>query len=180
MGRTAIARPIVSDPVGTRRASRVSRSGLRILIYGNPPSEALVRLAQRCRDGTVVLTDDRRVLDAKWLARFSPHVVMCDVPGLVDVRSTIDPTRREFAKDGAQPRLTEARQRPPLTEREAHVVEFAGKGFHNDEIARLLNLHPRTVKNVLSQLYLKFDVTNRTELVGSLFEQCLIRHLPER
>jgi DNA-binding CsgD family transcriptional regulator len=156
--------------------------GLRIIMYGSPTSAPLMELMERCGDGTILMTEDGHALDAATLSRFAPHVVVCDIEAFTRLRR---PRGAEATGDELGPSASgrsgrrASRQRAPLSEREAMVVELVSKGFHNDEIAQLLNLHPRTVKNVLSQLYLKFDVTNRTELIGSLFEQGLVQRTDE-
>ena len=53
-----------------------------------------------------------------------------------------------------------------LNERQAVTLFLLGKGLRNAEIARQLGLSTRTVKSYVSQLFLIFDVTNRTELAG--------------
>jgi DNA-binding CsgD family transcriptional regulator len=161
------------------RDSEDSKGNLRILMYGDAASEPMLQLLQRCRDGTVLFTEDGRLLDS--LSRFAPHLVVCEVEAFVRMRTTAAPEQLLASPPTAagHARRRGAREKPVLTEREQRVVDLVGKGFHNSEIAGLLKLHARTVKNVLSQLYLKFDVTNRTELIGSLFEQGLVRR-PEQ
>jgi DNA-binding CsgD family transcriptional regulator len=58
-----------------------------------------------------------------------------------------------------------------LDPRQADVVRMIAKGLRNREIATSLGLSSRTVKAILSSLYLRYDVTNRTELLGLLMEQ---------
>jgi DNA-binding CsgD family transcriptional regulator len=58
-----------------------------------------------------------------------------------------------------------------LRARQADIVRMIAKGLRNREIARSLGLSSRTVKAILSALYLRYDVTNRTELLGLLMEQ---------
>lgn len=55
-----------------------------------------------------------------------------------------------------------------LTSREKEVLAFLTTGKSNAEIAAGLNISPNTVKNHVSSIYLKLDVSNRTEagLVG--------------
>ena len=55
-----------------------------------------------------------------------------------------------------------------LKDRCRDVLYLLCKGLRNTEIALHLRLSERTVKGYVSQLFLIFDVTNRTELVGSL------------
>src|SRR5581483_1112976 len=58
-----------------------------------------------------------------------------------------------------------------LRDRQAEIVRMIAKGLRNREIANSLGLSSRTVKAILSSLYLRYDVTNRTELLGLLMEQ---------
>jgi len=43
------------------------------------------------------------------------------------------------------------------------------QGLSNKVMARELGIAPSTIKTHLDHLYRKFDVTNRTELVGRLY-----------
>jgi DNA-binding NarL/FixJ family response regulator len=63
--------------------------------------------------------------------------------------------------------------------RKAEVVRLLAKGLRNGEIASSLGLKPRTVRTVLSNLYLEYEVTNRTELLGLLVEQGHEGRLPQ-
>jgi DNA-binding CsgD family transcriptional regulator len=58
-----------------------------------------------------------------------------------------------------------------LRTRHADIIRMMAKGLRNHEIANSLGLSSRTVKAILSSLYLHYDVTNRTELLGLLMEQ---------
>jgi DNA-binding CsgD family transcriptional regulator len=53
-----------------------------------------------------------------------------------------------------------------LTESHQKVLFLLSKGMRNAEMAQILGLKERTIKGYVSQLFLIFDVTNRTELVG--------------
>src|SRR4029077_13232394 len=50
-----------------------------------------------------------------------------------------------------------------LTSREKEVLAFLAAGKSNAEIAAGLNISRNTVKNHVSSIYLKLDVSNRTE-----------------
>ena len=50
-----------------------------------------------------------------------------------------------------------------LTRRELEIVEFVANGLTNAEIAKQLWITEQTVKRHLSNIYRKFDVSNRTE-----------------
>jgi len=51
-----------------------------------------------------------------------------------------------------------------LTPREREVARLVAAGLCNKDIAKVLNLSPNTVKNVLLRIFPKVGVTNRTEL----------------
>lgn len=52
-----------------------------------------------------------------------------------------------------------------LTRREADVAELVMRGLQNHEIAQALRLSPNTVRNALSRVFPKADVSTRAELV---------------
>ncbi|KVW67749.1 LuxR C-terminal-related transcriptional regulator [Burkholderia ubonensis] len=56
-----------------------------------------------------------------------------------------------------------------LTYREEQIARLVRDGRSNKEIARDLALGPPTVKTHLMRMYRKLGVSNRTELVGTLF-----------
>lgn len=70
---------------------------------------------------------------------------------------------------GPAPALTQQPAGVPLTEREAQLVPLVRQGLSNKAMARELAIAPSTVKTHLDNLYRKFEVTNRTELVGRLY-----------
>ncbi|GAF17318.1 two-component response regulator [Bacillus sp. JCM 19046] len=53
---------------------------------------------------------------------------------------------------------------PDLSEREREIVRKVGQGLSNAEIANELYLTVGTVKNYISQLFLKLEVRDRTQL----------------
>lgn len=55
---------------------------------------------------------------------------------------------------------------PRLTAREDQILMYLSKGFRNAEIAAALGTSPATVKNQVSAILAKLDVSNRTELAG--------------
>lgn len=59
-----------------------------------------------------------------------------------------------------------ARKTVRLKTRHRQVLLCLYKGLTNAEIGRHLGVSTRTVKGYLTELFIKFDVTNRTELVG--------------
>jgi DNA-binding NarL/FixJ family response regulator len=61
-----------------------------------------------------------------------------------------------------------------LTEREVEVLEELSKGLTNREIARKLYLTEGTVKNYISNIYSKLDVTGRHKAVFKAKEEGII------
>ena len=58
-----------------------------------------------------------------------------------------------------------------LPERQVELIRLLAKGLRNHEIASALGVTTRTVKALLSALFIRYDVTNRTELLGLLMEE---------
>ncbi|WP_263707638.1 response regulator transcription factor [Shouchella tritolerans] len=58
----------------------------------------------------------------------------------------------------------EKEQIPPLAEREKEIIRLVGQGRNNAEIAAKLYLSVGTVKNYISQLFIKLGVRDRTQL----------------
>jgi DNA-binding CsgD family transcriptional regulator len=65
-------------------------------------------------------------------------------------------------------------QHGSLTERELEIVKLAAIGFNNKEISDILWITISTVKNHLSNVYEKLNITNRIELVGYLIVNKLV------
>ena len=57
-----------------------------------------------------------------------------------------------------------------LTAREDQILMYLSKGLRNAEIASALGTSPATVKNQVSAILAKLDVSNRTELAGRVAE----------
>jgi DNA-binding NarL/FixJ family response regulator len=55
-----------------------------------------------------------------------------------------------------------------LTQRESDVLRLMAQGADNTEIARRLQLGQKTVRNYVSRLYRKFDLSNRAQLAAYL------------
>lgn len=54
---------------------------------------------------------------------------------------------------------------PELTDREREVLEHMARGLSNNEIARKLFVSPKTVRNHVSNVFTKLQVTDRAEAV---------------
>lgn len=54
---------------------------------------------------------------------------------------------------------------PELTDRELEVLELIAGGHANDTIARRLYLSPKTIRNHVSNIFMKLQVANRAEAI---------------
>lgn len=61
-----------------------------------------------------------------------------------------------------------------LTERELEILRLVAKGARNKEIASTLFIAPKTVEHYLSNIFVKLNVSNRTEAVRLAIERGLI------
>ncbi len=61
--------------------------------------------------------------------------------------------------------ISEKIQDANLTKREAEILELLTKGLTNKEISESLSLSVKTVKNVLTKIYEKFQVKKREEVI---------------
>ena len=66
-----------------------------------------------------------------------------------------------------------------LNVRQQDVLLLLMKGLRNAEIGDQLRLSERTIKSYVSQLFLIFDVSNRTELTGLLASSVADRDVAE-
>ena len=71
-------------------------------------------------------------------------------------------TNHEEKKKAPTPGMMEGER---LSAREIEVLRLIGKGMSNAEIARELYLSEKTVKNHLTNIFRKIDVTDRTQAV---------------
>ena len=70
-------------------------------------------------------------------------------------------TRNEEKREAAAQRRSEER----LTEREVEVLQLIAQGLSNHEMAQKLYLSEKTVKNHLTNIFRKINVTDRTQAV---------------
>lgn len=62
----------------------------------------------------------------------------------------------------------------PLTERELEVLRLMARGRSNDEIGQLLSISPHTVRNHISSVYAKLEVSTWREAVAWAWERGLV------
>jgi DNA-binding NarL/FixJ family response regulator len=54
---------------------------------------------------------------------------------------------------------------PELSEREREVLELIARGHTNSDIARKLVISPKTVRNHVSNVFTKLQVSDRSEAI---------------
>jgi len=100
----------------------------------------------------------------EWMASLNADLLVC-------TRKAISQSISEVAESAVEDRLAPAAgDVSELSARERAVLILLCKGLRNNEIAVQLQISTRTVKWYVSRLLSKFDVTNRTELVGAITE----------
>ena len=84
-------------------------------------------------------------------------------------------TRRTTATGGPFVPNESALKAMGISSRELEVLELMGKGLSNQEIADALFVSLNTVKTHSSNIFLKLDVSRRTQAIRKAKELCLIR-----
>jgi DNA-binding NarL/FixJ family response regulator len=157
---------LVSHPA-SKREQALSLEVTRILLLHTEGEECEksmdhLLLVQPCRMSDI---DDRAV---RRVIAGSPANLIWLSPGVAErlwPTSATNSATASIDEDDLEHALSH------LDDRKAEVVRLLGKGLRNGEIASSLGLKARTVRTVLSNLYLEYEVTNRTELLGLLMEQ---------
>ena len=61
-----------------------------------------------------------------------------------------------------------------LTKRERQIVNYLIKGYESKEIASLLNVTDKTIRNHISNIIIKLDVKNRLQAIIKLIKLTMI------
>jgi DNA-binding NarL/FixJ family response regulator len=70
-----------------------------------------------------------------------------------------------FATPGSDPRTSSVQAFPNLTEREHEILSLMAEGYTNGAIASRLYLSPKTVRNYVSTIFTKLNVTDRSQAI---------------
>lgn len=84
---------------------------------------------------------------------------------VADGESILDPALRSGMVDWALRNVpaTEAEERPPLTGQEQRIIALVAEGKTNKEIAIVMELSPKTVKNYLHNVFEKLGIKRRSQ-----------------
>lgn len=144
--------------------------------------EALERLKAEVPEMRVLILsgheEDSDVLGAVDGGAFGYVVKSSDVDELCEAISKVGRGVPYFSAEVASMlvlRHQRGRWSQALTERETLVVRLAAEGFTNAEIANLVRLSERTVKQVLEQATQKLGARNRKHLIALAVQRRLVR-----
>lgn len=142
-----------------------ARPNVRMMVVGLDPDD-LSRFITPTQDTQILFVPDSRGLSADLVGSLGPDIILCTN---AEFGFHSHPA---FARKPTQERILpntlrrEYRNVSTLTLRQAEVLSLIYRGLTNKEIADVLHVSVRTAKGYVSNLLLKLDVTNRTELVG--------------
>ena len=74
-----------------------------------------------------------------------------------------------------QAMVAEEESSTQLTELQLQLLEFAARGFTNQEIANQLGVSLITVKKQFSEIFVRLDVSNRSEAIGLALQRHLVK-----
>jgi DNA-binding CsgD family transcriptional regulator len=105
------------------------------------------------------LRRERRMLDARAQLRTAHS--MLDSMG---IEAFAERARRELLATGETARKRTVETHHQLTPQEARIAQLAREGLSNPEIGTRLFISPRTVQYHLRKVFIKLDITSRSEL----------------
>jgi ATP/maltotriose-dependent transcriptional regulator MalT len=105
------------------------------------------------------LRRERRRVDAREQLRIAHE--MLDAMG---IEAFAERARRELVATGETVRKRSVETRDELTAQEALIARLARDGLSNPEIGTRLFISPRTVKYHLRKVFIKLDISSRSEL----------------
>lgn len=156
------------------RSSKRSAHRMRMLVFACNTDDAqhMMKYGDRIEVAYLPSYDMEEIREE--IERFNPDLVLCGAEAFLDPRVGQPASHAPGAsKDGTH--TSADGFGPPIARREMRVLAMLAKGQTNDEIARALRLSSRTVKRILTSLYERLHVTNRTELTARAAELSLFK-----
>ncbi|SDK00015.1 response regulator transcription factor [Sediminibacillus albus] len=105
--------------------------------------------------------------DGYFYNGMQPEELITGVNSVLENNSYVHPKLSKILLRDYQKLSNKITEKPVgvLTEREWNVLELLTKGFSNDKIAQFLFITEKTVKNHVSSIFRKLDVSDRTNAV---------------
>ena len=99
------------------------------------------------------------------LKEIDAHSLIESIKRVADGESILDPTLRSGMVDWVLRNVppTEPHERPPLTPQEQRIIALVAEGKTNKEIAVVMELSPKTVKNYLHNVFEKLGIKRRSQ-----------------
>jgi DNA-binding NarL/FixJ family response regulator len=162
-----IQMPGINGIEATRRITQAN-TATHILIITMFEDDASVFTAMRAGARGYILKDAQkddllRAIRAvgRGEAIFSPAIATRLIDFFATPRTTLMETQPAF---------------PDLTERERELLDLIAQGKNNNEIAQILVLSPRTVRNYVSNIFSKLQVADRAQAIVRARESGLGHH----
>ncbi|GGK95899.1 LuxR C-terminal-related transcriptional regulator [Mangrovihabitans endophyticus] len=149
--RIAISSPEILAHIRHKFASR----GLDVRIDGLPSVEVIVTPVTGARPAASALADALNVLAGPQTRRRDPATARYRLALVAHHRRVDDPPRTAHQVD----------RHRPLSPREVEVMESISRGMGNADIAALLCVRQKTVKNHVNRIFTKLGARNRVEAV---------------
>jgi DNA-binding NarL/FixJ family response regulator len=157
--------PVMNGVQATQRL-RAKHPGVRVLVLTTYAQDEWVFDAIRAGAAGYLLKDSRR------------EELLAAIKGTVEGKTFLDPSIAgkvmHQAAAGASIAPEAVPQAERLTEREQEILHLLAQGHTNPEIARRLHLAPGTVRNYVSAILQKLDVSDRTQAAVVALQRGLV------
>ncbi len=156
LGAEARARALLGDPADADELYRQAIEHLARTVMRSELARAHLLYGEWLR------REGRRV-DAREHLRTAHEMLMA-----IGMEAFAERARRELLATGETARKRVDETRDELTSQEALIARLACDGLSNPEIGTRLFISPRTVKYHLHKVFIKLDITTRSELAAVL------------
>ncbi|HEV3154892.1 MAG TPA: response regulator transcription factor [Candidatus Baltobacteraceae bacterium] len=175
----AAARVMVvgKDPLISRVLIKLLELDEQIVVLGDAPSVGTAPIAELQPD-IIILDQDDQAVDSQqasdYVMQIAPDAKLCLLSTLRDytvhellttvklLAPTTHAPMRRMRRDSLTARDREALA--ALSDRELEVVRLIAEGLSNKEISTRLSLSDKTVKNHISHILAKMNLTARTQV----------------